>query len=234
MIDRPVYERHLQYVYTTLSKLDSFSDPEFSAVCMYDDRRISHYSNEERTWKKDGQYSEIWRDTKEPYESRDWLMYLFNSLANCTSSKCLHTLQRRVGCEMDAAMNVNAFDEYRYDGEDFISFNYNTRQWMEKKTEAKETKTKWDNQSVRTLILLSFLKTCMNKISTFNDSISNAPDVYMFASDASHDQSKLYLSCLATGFYLKHIEMKIIFNGIEIQPSRSTGVRPNDDVSRPS
>lgn len=74
---------------------------------------------------------------------------------------------------MDAATNVNAFDEYRYDGEDFIAFNYSTRQWMEKKTKAKETKTKWDSQSVRTLILLSFLKTCMNKISTFNDSLSS-------------------------------------------------------------
>lgn len=59
--------------------------------------------------------------------------------------------------------------------------------------------------------------------------IADAPDVYMFASDASHDQSKLYLSCLATGFYPKHIEMKITLNGIEIQPSNSTGVRPNDD-----
>lgn len=51
----------------------------------------------------------------------------------------------------------------------------------------------------------------------------------MFTSEAPHDQSKLILTCLATGFYPKHTEMKITLNEIELQPFSSTGVRPNDD-----
>lgn len=70
-------------------------------------------------------------------------------------------------------MNVTAFDEYRYDGEDFIAFNYNTMQWMEKNPKAKETKMKWNKQTRRNHYLQSDLKTCMNWISTFDHSISS-------------------------------------------------------------
>ncbi|XP_051729409.1 major histocompatibility complex class I-related gene protein-like isoform X3 [Ctenopharyngodon idella] len=226
------WKKHLlQYVYTALTKPAGFSGPEFSAVGLYDDRRISHYSNEEQTWKRDSQNSDIWRDTEEPDESRDRFIDLVNTLANCTRAKCddLHTLQRRIGCEKDAVMNVTAFDEYRYDGEDFIVFNYDTIQWMEKNPKAKETKMKWNKQTHRNHYLQSYLKTCMNWISTFNHSISNAPDVHMFASEARHDRSELNLTCLATGFYPKHIEMKITLNNRNLEPFNSTGVRPNED-----
>lgn len=200
---------------------------------LYDDRRISHYSNEEQTWTRDRQKSEIWRDTEEPDESKDWFINLIYTLANCTRSKCdgLHTLQRRIGCEVEAVMNVKAFDEYRFDGEDFIAFNSDTMQWMEKNPKAKETKMRWNNQRVRRLIIQSYLRTCMNWISTFNKSLSYAPNVQMFASEAPHDRSKLNLICLATGFYPKHIEMKITLKNGSVEPFISTGVRPNDDES---
>ncbi|XDV33744.1 hypothetical protein PO909_004061 [Leuciscus waleckii] len=225
-------ERHLlQYVFSALSNPAGSSGPEFSAVGLYDDRRISHYSNEEQTWKRDRQSSEIWRDTEEPDESKDWFIHLVYTLANCTRSKCdgLHTLQRRVGCELDPVMNVKAFDEYGYDGEDFIALNSDTMQWMEKNPKARETKMKWNADKFHNLYLQSFLKKCKDWISTFNDSISNAPDVHTFASEAPHDRSKLNLSCLATGFYPKHIEMKITLNNASVEPFSSTGVRPNDD-----
>ena len=70
-------------------------------------------------------------------------------------------------------MNVKAFDEYRYDGEDFIAFNSDTMQWMEKNPKAKETKMKWDADKFLNLYLQSFLKKCKDWISIFNDSISS-------------------------------------------------------------
>lgn len=79
---------HLLFVYTVLTKPDGVSGPVFSAVCLYDDRWISHYSNEEQTWKRDRFDAEIWRYTREPDDSRDWFINLLNTLANCTSSRC--------------------------------------------------------------------------------------------------------------------------------------------------
>ncbi|KAF4100869.1 BOLA class I histocompatibility antigen, alpha chain BL3-7-like [Onychostoma macrolepis] len=228
---------HLLYIYTALTKPDGFSGPVFSAVGLCNGRQISSYSNEEQTWKRDCLDSEIWRNTKEPRDPRDWFMNLVNTLTNCTSFTCddLHTLQRRVGCEVDrrpdgSVMNVNAFDEYGYDGEDFIAFNFGTMQWMEKSPKAKETKMKWNNQRVRRQVLKMDLKNCMNWISTFNDSVRAPPALHMFASEDAHDQSELILSCLATGFYPKHIEMNITLNNITLlQPFSSTGVRPSDN-----
>lgn len=49
----------------------------------------------------------------------------------------------------------------------------------------------------------------------------------MFAKKAPHDHSKLDLTCLATGFYPKHIQMDITMNGITLESP--AGVRPNDD-----
>ncbi|RXN10788.1 zinc-alpha-2-glyco -like protein [Labeo rohita] len=345
---------HLQFVYTVLTKPDGFSGPVFSAVGLYDDRRISHYSNEEQTWKRDRSDAEIWRYTEEPRDPRDWFINLVNTLTNCTSSRCdappalymfasaaphdqsklnltclatgfypkhiemkitlnnitlqpfsstgvrpndnqtfqmrtsveinrdehykccvLHSGQtfttkwdgslesrkshlavglvaagaiafiifimffiyrsrrRRVGCEVDkrpdgSVIDVNAFDDYRYDGEEFIAFNVSTMQWMEKSPKAKETKMKWNNQRVRRQVLKMELTNCMDCISTFNDSVRTPPDLYMFVSKP-HDQSKLILTCLATGFYPKHIEMKITLNNITLQLFSSTGVRPNND-----
>ncbi|XP_058610494.1 zinc-alpha-2-glycoprotein-like isoform X2 [Onychostoma macrolepis] len=223
-------ERHyLQFVYTILTKPDGFSGPVFSAVGLYDDRQISSYSNEEGTWKRDCLDAEIWRDTEEPHDSRDWFMNLVNTLTNCTSSRCdgLHTLQRRVGCEVD--MNVNAFDEYGYEGEDFIAFNYSTLQWVDKSPKAKETKMKWVADRFHNQHLQSYLNSCMDWISIYNASISTPPVLHMFTSAAPQDQSELILSCLATGFYPKHIEMNITLNNITLQPFSSTGVRPSDN-----
>ncbi|KAI2643049.1 Zinc-alpha-2-glycoprotein [Labeo rohita] len=230
-------ERHrLQFVYTVLTKPDGFSGPVFSAVGLYDDRRISHYSNEEQTWKRDHSDAEIWRYTEEPRDSRDWFINLVNTLTNCTSSRCdgLHTLQRRIGCEVEkhpdgSVMNVDAFDEYGHDGEDFIAFDTGTMQWKDKSPKAKETKMKWDTERNRNQYLQSYLNNCMDRISTFNVSISSPPALYMFRSAAPHDQSKLILTCLATGFYPKHIEMNVTQNNITLQPFSSTGVRPNNN-----
>uniref|UniRef100_A0A671MJF2 Immunoglobulin C1-set domain-containing protein n=1 Tax=Sinocyclocheilus anshuiensis TaxID=1608454 RepID=A0A671MJF2_9TELE len=230
---------HLLYFYTALTKPDGFSGPVFSAVGVCEDRRISRYSNEEQTWKRDCLDAEIWRNTKEPRDPRDWFLHQVNALANCTNSICdgLHTLQRRVGCEVEkcpdgSVIHVNAFDEYGYDGEQFIAFNSATMQWIEKTPKAKETRMKWNNQRVRRQVLQMVLKNCMNWISTFNDSVRgmhSSPVLHMFASVAPRDQSKQILTCLATGFYPKLIEMNITLNNITLQPFSSSEVRPNDD-----
>ncbi len=82
-----------------------------------------------------------------------------------------HVLQRIIGCELetrpDGALNLRAFDEYGLDGEDFITFNSDTLQWIDKTPKAKETKMKWDQQTERNQFLQHYLKTCTDRISTF-------------------------------------------------------------------
>ncbi|XP_043088945.1 zinc-alpha-2-glycoprotein-like isoform X2 [Puntigrus tetrazona] len=228
-------ERHyLQYRYTVLTRPDGFSGPVFSAVCLCDDRQISHYSNEEQIWKRDRLDADIWRDVEEPDVSREWLLHLVNTLANCTSSRCdgLHTLQRTVGCEVDkrpdgSVMSVNAFDEYGFDGDDFIAFDMDAMQWKDKSPKARETKTEWDADRLHNQHLQSYLNNIIDWISTFKALTSTPPSLHMFASESPHERSELSLTCLATDFYPKHTEMKITLNNTTLRPFSSTGVRPN-------
>ncbi|KAI2653243.1 hypothetical protein H4Q32_006650 [Labeo rohita] len=211
----------LHYKFTVLTKANKTS--EYSAVGVYDDRQIKHYSND---WTK---------SPVNPPDFKNWLIYQIRALSNCTDSQCseLHVLQRIMGCELEKLPNgtvhLRAFDEYAFDGEDFIAFDFDTLHWIDKNPKAKETKRKWDLQTVHNQFLQYFLKNCMNWISTFNNTNTTPPDVHVFARKVPGDHSKLNLTCLATGFYPRDIEMNISLDGTVLGNQISSGFRPNDD-----
>ncbi|XP_067282326.1 patr class I histocompatibility antigen, B-2 alpha chain-like [Pseudorasbora parva] len=228
-------EKHfLHYKFTVISKADTF--PEFSAVSVCDDRRISHFSDEERVWIG----AEDWtKAPPDPPDHRDWFIHQIRTLSDCTDSQCseLHVLQRIIGCELeklpDGSVNLTVFDEYGFDGEDLISFNSDTEQWIDKSPKAKRTKEEWDRQTGRNQFLKRFLVNCTDWISTFKNTIMSSPDVDMFARKAPDDQNKLVLTCLATGFYPRDIQMEFItiyaLYDTEPEDQTSSEIRPNDD-----
>ncbi|XP_067267070.1 H-2 class I histocompatibility antigen, alpha chain-like [Chanodichthys erythropterus] len=221
----------LHYKFTVLTKADTF--PEFSAVGVCDDRQIKHFSDEERVWilTEDDQT----KAPKDPPDSRDWFIHQIRTLTNCTNSQCsdLHVLQRIIGCELeklpDGTVNLTVFDEYGFDGEDFISFNSDTMKWIDKSPNAKETKKEWDLHTKHNQLLQDFHKNCMNWMSTFNNTKKSSPDVHVSARKAPDDESNLVLTCLATGFYPRDIQMNIRLYRINLNHQTSSGIRPNDD-----
>ncbi|KAK7124207.1 hypothetical protein R3I94_018541 [Phoxinus phoxinus] len=163
-------ERHfLHYKFTALSKSDTF--PEFSAECVYDHRRIKNFSDGLWTL-TDEDWTEALEDPPDPI---DWFLHQIRTLSNCTHSPCseLHTFQRIIGCELeklpDGSVNLTVFDEYGFDGEDFMAFNPDTMQWIDKNPKAKRTKVKWDRQTGRNQYLKHYLKTCTDWISAYNN-----------------------------------------------------------------
>ncbi|XP_048059167.1 zinc-alpha-2-glycoprotein-like isoform X5 [Megalobrama amblycephala] len=222
-------EKHfLHYMFTVLTKADTF--PEFSAVIVADDRRIKHFSDEERVWILT---EDDWTEPpKDPPDPRNWFLHQIRTLSNCTNSQCSdHVLQRIIGCELeklpDGTVNLTVFDEYGFDGEDFISFNSDTMKWIDKNPKAKETKMKWDHQTGRNQYIKYFLKTCMNWISTFNNTQKTAPDVHVF--ERKYDEYSLVLTCLATGFYPRDVQMNIRLYRNILEDQTSSGIRANDD-----
>ncbi|XP_077100107.1 H-2 class I histocompatibility antigen, K-K alpha chain-like [Siphateles boraxobius] len=221
-------EKHfLHYKFTVLTRTHTF--PEFSAECVYDDRRIKHFSNEERVW--------ILTDTatsSDPPDSRNWFIRQIRTLSNCTDSLCSdHVLQRIIGCELeklpDGSVNLTVFDDYGFDGEDFISFNYDTGQWIDKNPKAKETKIKWDRHTERNQFIKHFLKNCVKWISTFDNTNKSSPAVHVSVSKSPADDSQLVLVCLATGFYPRDVQMNIRRNKYIAEDQTSSEIRPNDD-----
>ncbi|XP_051727516.1 H-2 class I histocompatibility antigen, K-Q alpha chain-like isoform X9 [Ctenopharyngodon idella] len=221
----------LHYKFTVLTKSNTF--PEFSAVIVADGRRIKHFSNEEKVW-----ILTVDDRTEPPKDSPDsskWFIRQIRTLSNCTNSQCseLHVLQRIIGCELeklpDGTVSLTVFDEYGFDGEDFISFNYDTVQWIDKNPKAKETKMKWDRHTERNQYIKYFLKNCMNWISAFNNINKSSPDVRVSARKSPDDHSNLVLTCLATGFYPRDVQMNIRLNRNILEDQTSSGIRPNDD-----
>ncbi|XP_050992848.1 zinc-alpha-2-glycoprotein-like [Labeo rohita] len=231
-------EKHfLHYKFTALSKADTL--PEFSAVAVADDRQIKHYSNEKRLWIKLNLTEDDWTEAPlEPPDSREWFIHWIRTLSNCTNPQCsqLHVLQRIIGCELEKFPNetvksLRAFDEYGFDGENYIAFNSDTLQWIDKNPKAKETKMTWDHETERNEHIQVYLRGCLNWIITFNNAKKSKPAVHVFARKAPDDHSKLVLTCLATGFYPRDIEMNIRLDRTIIKNQRSSGFRPNADGS---
>ncbi|XP_048059156.1 zinc-alpha-2-glycoprotein-like [Megalobrama amblycephala] len=226
---------YLHYMFTVLTKADTF--PEFSAVVVANGGQVKHFSDEERVWVRDGQTVFDWTNTPEdPPDSRDWFIHQLKMLSDCTNSQCseLHVLQRIIGCELeklpDGTVNLTVFDEYGFDGEDFISFNSDTMKWIDKNPKAKETKEKWDHQTGRNQFIKYYLWTCKDWISKFQNTENCSPDVHVSARKAAADDSKLVLTCLATGFYPRDVQMNIRLNrNILLEHQTSSGIRPNND-----
>ncbi|XP_067267067.1 zinc-alpha-2-glycoprotein-like [Chanodichthys erythropterus] len=222
---------YLHYMFTALTKADTF--PEFSAVGVCDDRQIKHFSDEERVWILT---EDDWTEPPEdPPDSRDWFIHQIRTLTNCTNSQCseLHVLQRIIGCELeklpDGTVNLTVFDEYGFDGEDFISFNSDTMNWIDKNPKAKETKEEWDHHTEQNQFIKYFLKTCMSWISKFHNTKKCSPDVHVSVRKAPDDDSNLVLTCLATGFYPRDVQMNIRLNRTVLEDQTSFGIRPNND-----
>ncbi|XP_067267068.1 major histocompatibility complex class I-related gene protein-like [Chanodichthys erythropterus] len=172
----PHEEKHsVYYRFTVLTTADPF--PPFSAVGVCDDREFAHYSNEVETWLKPNvnKHDGI-EPLAEPYDPRDWYKDLLKTLSNCTHSHCseLHVLQRITGCKLEklpdgTVKSLTAYDEYGFDGEDFISFNFYTMKWIDKSPKAKETKEDWDHETGRNHFLKNYLEECVHTISTYNN-----------------------------------------------------------------
>ncbi|XP_016400046.1 H-2 class I histocompatibility antigen, alpha chain-like [Sinocyclocheilus rhinocerous] len=224
-------KHHLCYMFSVLTVKAQISLGPWASVAVCDDKQVAYYSNENKKWIRES------LTIDEPPDSRDWYLHQLNTLSNCTVSQCseLHVLQRMVGCDLvnfpDGTVSLRAFDEYGFDGEDFLAFNSDALQWIDKNPKAKETKMKWDLQTGRNKFIKKYLNNCMNWISTFNNTKKNSPDVRVFARRAPDDHNKMVLSCLTTGFYPRDIEMNIRLDRINIQNQISSGIRPNGDGS---
>uniref|UniRef100_A0A3Q2XZQ6 Ig-like domain-containing protein n=1 Tax=Hippocampus comes TaxID=109280 RepID=A0A3Q2XZQ6_HIPCM len=116
----------------------------------------------------------------------------------------VHMMQWINGCEWDDETGeVNGWNEYRYDGEDFISFEWKTMRWIAANPEAFITKNKWERsdglkeytKSYVTEICPVFLKTYVSNGRDFLMR-TGLPTVSLLRKTPSSP-----VTCHATGFF---------------------------------
>ncbi|CAK6984384.1 uncharacterized protein LOC128374602 [Scomber scombrus] len=217
-----------------------------------DGRMIDYYDSDiqrkvpKQDWMNDRLPADYWeKGTQSRQSKQQWFKVNIDILKKRMNQNDTdrHVLQWMHGCEAETKPDgtlkfVRGVDRYNYDGQDFLYFDDAHSVWVAPADIAVETKRKWDDVQVLKEYTKGYLENeCIDWLSKFRTygnkqlDAASPPDVYMSAKKTTIT-SNLMLTCLATGFYPKHITLYIKRNGRILTREDgliSSGVRPNGD-----
>ncbi|XP_028453100.1 major histocompatibility complex class I-related gene protein [Perca flavescens] len=241
--DAAAVTHSLKYFYTASSGVPNF--PEFVSVGLVDDVPIDHYDSNTKT----AEPKQDWMSRVTEDDPQYWQRNTGNVVGDQQVFKAnieivkqrfnqtggAHIFQEMYGCEWDDETGeVNAFRQWGYDGEDFISFDLKTETYIAPKQQAVITKHKWDNDKAQiaqnkhyfTQICPEWLKKYVNygRSSLLR---TDLPSVSLLQKSPSSP-----VSCHATGFYPDRAMMFWRKDGEELHEDVDLGeILPNHDGS---
>uniref|UniRef100_A0A3B1IQG5 Ig-like domain-containing protein n=1 Tax=Astyanax mexicanus TaxID=7994 RepID=A0A3B1IQG5_ASTMX len=219
----------LQYFYTAVTPGINF--PEFTVVGQVDGGQFMYYDSKEKNtvaktdwiqkvddedpgyWDRDTQISQGHQETFKV--GVQTLMQRFNQ------TKGIHTFQYMYGCELDDDSTKRGYNQYGYDGEDFLVMDLNAGTY------------KWDRTGDASYSKNYLETTCiewLQKYVGYGKSVLERkvrPEVSVFQKDSSSP-----VVCHATGFFPKAVMISWQKNGEDLNEAvelRET--LPNQDGS---
>ncbi|XP_063048639.1 class I histocompatibility antigen, F10 alpha chain-like [Engraulis encrasicolus] len=143
----------------------------------------------------------------------------------------VHTFQFMYGCQWDdETEDINAFRQYGYDGEDFISFDVKTMQYTAPVQQAFPTKLKWENSPGQLDFMKNYLSNeCVEWLKKYVNYGRSSLDRKV-APEVSLLQKGSEVACHATGFYPDSVMIAWKKNGQEMDDDVDVGeTLPNED-----
>ncbi|KAM9446938.1 class I histocompatibility antigen, Gogo-B*0101 alpha chain-like [Clarias gariepinus] len=124
--------------------------PEFMAVGLLDGEQFMSYCSSNRTlipkdWIKKIEREPSWESETQSMENNedDFKNTFTTAIKEFNNSKGIHTLQKLFGCELNDNGTTKGYNQYAYDGEDFISLDLRTGMWAAAKPQAVIIIQKW-------------------------------------------------------------------------------------------
>nr|QHB49893.1 MHC class I antigen [Ctenopharyngodon idella] len=229
----------LKYLYTAVSGDINF--PEFTAVGLVDDGQFMYFDSNikkavpKTEWIRQNVGADYWnRETQGLIgEHQAFKNNIQIAMERFNQSKGVHVFQQMYGCSWDEETgDVDGFDEFGYDGEDFITLDLKNLRYITTKQEALITQVKWNNDKAylvgkkqyRTQICIEWLK----KYLQYGDKTLKrevSPQVSLLQKTSSSP-----VTCHATGFYPSGVTITWIKNGQEHHEDVDLGeLDPNED-----
>ncbi|XP_017283106.1 major histocompatibility complex class I-related gene protein [Kryptolebias marmoratus] len=232
--------RHsLKYLLIGTSGLPDF--PEFMATATVDEVQVGYCDSNKKAEPKQEWAKEL---VKNDSGHLDWysercllhqqaFRLSMDNLKQGSDTEAPHVLQRLTGCEWDDETGeTKGFDQFGYDGEDFMALDLKTFLWIALKSEAVNTKVNWnaikgqiqDNKNYYINNCPDLLKRYVHHWRSFLQR-TEKPSVSLLQRTPSSP-----ISCFATHFYPDRAEMFWRKDGEEIHEGVEKGeILPNND-----
>ncbi|KAM9446964.1 BOLA class I histocompatibility antigen, alpha chain BL3-7-like isoform 2-T4 [Clarias gariepinus] len=204
-----------QSFYTAVTPGINF--PEFTIVVLLDGVQFEYYDSNIRKlipkteWMEKNETVDYWKRSTQDGQVQeeifkgnlDTLMQRFNQTTG------VHTVQVMFGCELDDDGTTRGYDQYGYDGEDFISFDLKTLTWIAPTPQALITKNKWDQTGTDANWWKNYLENiCIEELKKYvsygRETLERkvVPEVSVFQ---KHSSPSPEVVCHATGFFPKAV-----------------------------
>ncbi|XP_030193734.1 H-2 class I histocompatibility antigen, Q9 alpha chain-like [Gadus morhua] len=231
-----------RFFYTASSGLSTF--PEFVTVEMVDEVQVEYFdSNTQRLVPEQDWVDQANRDKDPDYleretENRKGNQQVFKAGMGILKQRFnqtggAHIIQRMYGCEWDDEDGTTeGYNQYGYDGEDFISLDLKTLTWVAPVHQALTTKHKWEqNRALMEQKKYFYTKECVDwlkKYLAYGRSTlqrTERPRVSLLQRSPSSP-----VVCHATGFYPNRVVVFWRRDGQELHEQVDPGeVLPNHD-----
>ncbi|XP_026054771.1 major histocompatibility complex class I-related gene protein-like [Carassius auratus] len=236
--------------YTEINGQTNAGIPEFSSVTTLDGRQIDYYDSEmkklipRQDWMKEFMSGDRFKEYTEIRErvQQTNKINITVLMQQFSQTHGVHTYQRMYGCEWDDETGYSqGFDQYGYDGEDFISLDVKELRYITAVQQGVITTEKWNNDREQLELMKQYYQhECVNWLKHFLmlrkvDLERRVPHIYTLSLSAPEvSLLQRYPSssvvCHVTGFYPSGLTITWLKNGQDHDEDVDLGeLLPNED-----